>query len=129
MSRDTIGHSSIQPWSAGPLFPAVIARVERYPAARTYRVLLTHAIQAPIVRVKAVSEAAALAWIAPNGQPARVLDVEPGEPSTSWALTLDSRTEEYATREDAEKVARALLADPDVRRRWVGRGAYARLAS
>ena len=26
---DSIGHSSIQAWSAGPLFPAVIARVDR----------------------------------------------------------------------------------------------------
>ena len=24
---DSIGHSSIQPWSAGPLFPGVIARI------------------------------------------------------------------------------------------------------
>ena len=29
MPRDTIGHSSIQPWSAGEYFPAVIARIER----------------------------------------------------------------------------------------------------
>ena len=28
--RDLVGHSSVQAWSAGPIFPAVIARVETY---------------------------------------------------------------------------------------------------
>lgn len=28
--RDTIGHSSVQAWSAGELFPAVISTVESY---------------------------------------------------------------------------------------------------
>ena len=33
--QDKLGHSSIQPWSAGEIFPAVIVRVERYPAGET----------------------------------------------------------------------------------------------
>jgi hypothetical protein len=28
-------HSGVQPWSAGDIFPAVIARVERYPEGHT----------------------------------------------------------------------------------------------
>lgn len=32
---DTIGHSSIQTWSAGPYFPAVISTVERYAPGRS----------------------------------------------------------------------------------------------
>ena len=32
---DTIGHSSVQSWSAGPYFPAVISTVERYAPGRS----------------------------------------------------------------------------------------------
>lgn len=32
---DTVGHSSIQAWSAGPCFPAVISTVERYAPGRS----------------------------------------------------------------------------------------------
>lgn len=35
-SIDKLGHSSIQPWSAGPLFPAVIATVDNYRAFAEY---------------------------------------------------------------------------------------------
>lgn len=28
--RDLVGHSSVQAWSAGPIFPAVISRTEQY---------------------------------------------------------------------------------------------------
>ena len=28
--RDLVGHSGVQPWSAGPIFPGIIARVEVY---------------------------------------------------------------------------------------------------
>lgn len=66
---DTIGHSAVQPWSAGEYFPAVIMRTERYPAGRS----------------------------AADSQPA-----------TAWALILADISEEYATREDAEEVARWL---------------------
>lgn len=42
-------------------------------------------------------------------------------PSTSWELTAYGRSEEYATRADAEQVARALLRDAVVRAAWSGR--------
>lgn len=63
---DPIGHSSIQPWSAGPLFPAVIARTEYYGA---------------------------------HGQGR-------DNPAVSYRLQIGTFTEVYATREDAEAVAR-----------------------
>ena len=62
---DGIGHSSIQAWSAGPLFPAVIARVDR-------------------------------CYEPPEGRIA----------FTSWELHIGAFRESYATREDAEAVAR-----------------------
>lgn len=76
-SVDLIAHSSVQPWSAGDIFPAVINRVDYHP---------------------------------PEG----------GEAYASrWALTLDGRREEgYASHDAAAEMARALLADPDLRRDW-----------
>ena len=64
MTRDRIAHSSVQAWSAGPIFPAVIAVVER--------------------------------------------DTTDGYcvPFRSYELTIGAFREEYATREDAEAVAR-----------------------
>jgi hypothetical protein len=58
MYRDKVAHSSIQPWSAGALFPAVIARIEVGGALRSYE------------------------------------------------LTIGAFREEYASRDDAEMVAR-----------------------
>ncbi len=34
---DTVGHSSVQPWSAGDIFPATIAVIESYTYAGEYR--------------------------------------------------------------------------------------------
>lgn len=87
---DTVCHSGVQPWSAGPIFPAVIAKVERYIVACT-----------------------------PAGD--AVINAMPLERrlETQWyELTLDGRTEQYATREDAEMVAKALLESPRLRARW-----------
>lgn len=74
--RDLIGHSSVQAWSAGPLFPCVIAVVERYTMTGEFR-------------------------------------------SRSFELMLDGRSEEYASREDAERAARMLLTYPSMRARWI----------
>lgn len=87
---DRVGHSSVQAWSAGPLFPAIIAVVERYPE------------QAGTV----CTQVGGCSFC--DG------------PSVSYELTLDSRSEEYATRDDAERVAAGLLADPVSRARWNG---------
>lgn len=63
---DARPHSSVQAWSRGALFPAVIARVERYSAA----------------------------------------GYDFPDPVISFELTIGAFREEYATREDAEAVAR-----------------------
>jgi hypothetical protein len=88
---DTIGHSSVQAWSAGELFPCVIAVVERY--EDPYQVVL-------------------------GGEP--VLVIEPGFRlnSVSYELIAYGRREEYATREDAEMVARWLNDDERLRAIW-----------
>jgi hypothetical protein len=72
--RDTVGHSSVQAWSTGELFPAVIARVERYPLDVT-------------------------------GARSVVPD------AVSYELTIGAFREEYATRADAEQVARYVCQD------------------
>lgn len=82
---DGLGHSAVQPWSAGPLFPCVIAKVERYADAGLLNGILT------------LEERLETQW---------------------WELTLDGRTEQYATCEDAEMVAKALLESPRLRARW-----------
>lgn len=85
---DTVCHSGVQPWSAGPIFPAVIAKVERYDEA-------------------------------PRNVFSGVLVPLASRLKTAWyELTLDGRTEQYATREDAEMVAKALLESPRLRTRW-----------
>lgn len=86
---DGLGHSSVQPWSAGPIFPAVIAKVERY--AKHDRFGNTSVLWARFETQ----------W---------------------WELTLDGVTEQYATREDAELVAIALIGDPVMRARWSWHG-------
>lgn len=70
--RDTLGHSSIQPWSAGDLFPAVIARVERY--------------NDPVGDIEYCLTGCAA--------------------TVSYELRIGAFCDEYATREDAEMVAR-----------------------
>lgn len=86
---DALCHSSVQPWSAGPLFPAVIAKVERYRHSSGFE-----------LRAAPLAERLETQW---------------------WELTLDGRTEQYASREDAEMVAARLLADPIQRARWNAR--------
>jgi len=88
---DALGHSGVQPWSAGPIFPAVIAKVERYDEMP--RNLFSGVLVPLADRLKT-------AW---------------------YELTLDGRTEQYATCEDAEMVAKRLLADPISRQRWNAR--------
>lgn len=77
---DTLSHGSIQQWSAGPLFPAVIALVERYgpPVMNEGYYGLS-----PVSR----------------------------RLSISYELTIGAYCAEYATREDAETVARWACAD------------------
>lgn len=98
---DVIGHSGVQPWSAGDLFPCVIATVERYADWAEYvereraarRPYLTHAAfyaLDPVHRLRSVS----------------------------YELIAYGRREEYATREDAEMVARHLNVSPAMRAAW-----------
>jgi hypothetical protein len=87
---DEVGHGGVQPWSAGPLFPCIIGRVERYR----------------------------------EQSPAEVLDPLRDRLECTWyVLIAYGREEEYATREDAEQVARWLNRDPEGRKRWAARGA------
>jgi uncharacterized phage-associated protein len=85
---DGLGHSSVQAWSAGPIFPAVIAKVERY---------------SDYVR---------------NIYSGTLLPLADRLETQWWELTLDGVTEQYATREDAELVAITLIGDPVMRARW-----------
>jgi hypothetical protein len=104
-SADAIGHSSVQPWSAGDLFPCVLARVERYDAPISWEDwIFEHEVRNTCRdylgrTFEEVNEARAV-------------------PSVSYELIAYGRREEYATREDAEQVARALNADPVARARW-----------
>ena len=87
---DTVGHSSIQAWSAGELFPAVIARVEVY-------------------RPRAHHEAAcggALDSLAARRQ------------SVHWELTLDGRSARFPSYDSAAAWARYVLADAYRRQCW-----------
>lgn len=43
--RDLIGHSAIQPWSAGEHFPAVVSRVETYNPDGTLRLHIGDSVQ------------------------------------------------------------------------------------
>lgn len=86
--RDLIGHSSIQAWSAGPLFPAVIAQVENY---ATYEEFLRGRIgQIPMTEEEFYAQPleARFNWVA----------FELIYPGRKPAL--------YATYADAERVAR-----------------------
>jgi hypothetical protein len=86
--RDTVGHSAVQGWSAGDIFPAVITVVESY-----------HDID-PCHRFRAVE---------PIGARLRY---------RAFDLTLDGRTERFSNYDDARAAARALLADPAMRAAW-----------
>ena len=89
---DTLNHSSVQPWSAGDIFPATIARIEKY-------------------RPAAYHEQAA------NGA---MDSLEARREWTAWELTLDGHSEVYATYDDAHAVAEHLLKSPAGRRLWNG---------
>lgn len=65
----------VQAWSQGPIYPCVIAVIERYTDTGEFR-------------------------------------------SRSFELTLDGHSEEYASHDDAEQVAKALLASSAVRYQW-----------
>ena len=85
----------IQPWSKGVIFPAVIARVERYMTEVEYD--------------RAFSRASA--------PPFRFAPIEARYIDTFYELTLGEFCEKYATREDAEMVARGLLEGVRVKNR------------
>jgi len=82
LAVDPIGHSAVQPWSAGEYFPAVIFRVETYATEP-----------------------------APDGSyPLRY---------SHWGVTLDGVTRTgYASHDDAESVARLVVAHPKYRKLW-----------
>jgi hypothetical protein len=86
---DTAGNS-VQAWSAGPLFPAVIAVIEHYG-----RHCDTATEQACIARKGACWQAQCCTL----------------ETSRSYELTIGAFREEYASREDAEMVARWVCRD------------------
>ena len=90
---DTLNHSSVQPWSAGDIFPAVIARIEKYRPAAHHEQVCNGAMDSLDARLE---------W-------------------TAWELTLDGHSETYATYEDAQAVAKHLLASAPARRLWGGR--------
>lgn len=85
--RDARPHSSVQAWSRGPLFPAVIARVERYD-------------HRPMERGESMEHLAR-----PLAERLH---------SVSYELTIGAFREEYATREDAETVARWCCANGQI---------------
>jgi hypothetical protein len=87
---DTLNHSSVQPWSAGPFFPCILGTIERY---------------------------------ADLGADNAIVPLNDRLLSVSYSLHLDGRTEEYASAQDAEMVAAALLASPALRARWSKRDA------
>ena len=122
---DNVGHSSVQPWSAGPLFPCVIATVERYPEHRRYRVMVEYKMASHACVIWTASEERAVAAvIALHEHPetivrAYVYGQDLPAPSVSYELIAYGRREEYATREDAEQVARWLNDSTAARARWV----------
>ena len=110
---DAVGHDSVQPWSAGALFPCVIAYVERYaeypPLASfdNYRAAYGWTEE----EQRHNYEGCRATWYAYRSPEERLQSV-------SYELIAYGRREEYATREDAEQVARALNADAALRAKW-----------
>lgn len=105
--RDLIGHSSVQAWSAGPLFPCVIAVIERYdtfPSRQTWD-------------EGCLSEYHAHQYDSAKAQ-FYALPLEARLRSRSFELMLDGHSEEYASLADAEEVARALIGSPFLRAQW-----------
>lgn len=98
---DTVGHSSVQPWSAGAIFPATITRVERYlsPLGEHQVDAMSDGYQRYLDRFY-------------TGPLADRLDF------TSWELTLDGRSEEFATYDDAHACAQELISDLEQRANW-----------
>lgn len=106
--RDLIGHSSVQAWSAGPLFPCVIAVVERYSAFPPFEGWMGGTFYPPS---PSMYENEKVVFYAQS--------LEDRLRSRSFELMLDGRSEEYASREDAERAARMLLTYPSMRARWI----------
>ncbi len=112
---DTVGHSSVQAWSAGALFPAVIAVIERYAEFPTY----TAWLDAVDSRDYAMPRRRAPLTRYPRGSYTHYQEERAAFYSasadrlqcTSYELTIGAFREEYATREDAELVARWTCAD------------------
>jgi hypothetical protein len=113
---DTVGHDSVQPWSAGPLFPCVIATVERY---RDYTPFEEFRHWQKVygwsdAETRRNYEGCRDTWYTLRPLSERL-------ESVSYVLFAYGRQEEYATREDAEQVARALNESPRLRARWAER--------
>jgi hypothetical protein len=110
---DAVGHDSVQPWSAGELFPCVIAYVERYaeypPLASFdgYRAAYGWTEE----EQRHNYEGCRATWYAYRSPEERLRSV-------SYELIAYGRREEYASREDAEQVARALNSDERMREDW-----------
>lgn len=100
----------VQAWSQGPIYPCVIAVVERYETFPDYREWIQRPGDSSLNITSGAYVAQREAFYA---QP-----VEARLRSRSFELTLDGRSEEYASREDAEQVARALLVSSAVRYQW-----------
>lgn len=94
---DTVGHSSVQAWSAGDIFPATIGVVESYYPPAEYRGPLQGAPAADSPK-----------------------DFELRRRWVAYDLTLDGVTERFATYDDARSVAEVLVRDPVARRCWGG---------
>jgi hypothetical protein len=115
---DAVGHGSVQPWSAGPLFPCVIATVERYETYQPFEAFRHYqdAYGWSDEETRRNYEGCRDTWYALRSLESRLLSV-------SYMLFAYGRREEYATREDAEQVARALNSTASMRAAWQ-RGAY-----
>lgn len=121
---DIVGHGAVQPWSAGDLFPCVIATVERYeeyPPLSSfdgYRAAYDWTEE----EQRRNYEGCRAEWYRGRSLASRLQSV-------SYELIAYGRREEYATHEDAAKVARWLNRDEAGRARWVARAQFAEVQS
>lgn len=112
---DVIGHDGVQPWSAGELFPCVLARVERYeeypPLSHFdgYRAAYGWSEE----EQRRNYEGCRAEWYRGRSPESRLRSV-------SYELIAYGRREEYASREDAETVARWINSDAEAQRAWRG---------